>query len=59
MEPKIEDFRGYQMIHSAILSKHGIGSKKRIDTSVNLSTDSLSSLFPFNGFMFVIGEEDG
>gem|GEM_PF-6409199 len=47
------------MIHSAILSKQGIGSKKRIDTSVNLSTDSLSSLFPFNGFMFVIGEEDG
>lgn len=59
MEPKIEDFRGYQMIHSAILSKQGIGSKKRLDTSVNLSTDSLSSLFPFNGFMFVIGEEDG
>lgn len=46
MEPKRQDFGGYQMIHSAIHSKQGIGSKKKIDTSVNLSTDSLSSLFP-------------
>lgn len=60
IELKVEDLEGYQIIHSAIQSKQGIiiRNEQIPRILVNLSTDSLSSLFfsiKMNFFIFVTG----